>query len=78
MEARHPDTGQLPAGAAGDTVRDAYLPSECPFQSTFSLSLPRDAFLFVQGALAEARDGRARPERSVLICSRLRGRLRTP
>jgi len=32
VEDRHPDTGELPAGAAGDALRDAHLPPECPFQ----------------------------------------------
>ena len=34
MEAGDPDAGQLPAGAAGDPVRDAHLPSERALQGT--------------------------------------------
>lgn len=34
VEARHPNTRQLPARAAGGALRDAYLPSECSFQGT--------------------------------------------
>jgi len=79
VEDRHPDTGELPAGAAGDALRDANLSPECPFQGRGSPSHSSAwrACLQVWRARLKCWGCCGRLERSVWICSRRRGRQRT-